>query len=339
MKAAVQALIGLALAALLLYWVFRGKDPHVLRAAIARASVSGLFLGAVLNFAHNHPRVLRWRKLLEPVREHIPYRPMFAAVVLGYLTTWLVPGRIGELVRPALLTAKEGIPLGPSVGSVVSDRFLDGIAIVLLFLAGSMTATFAEGSAGIATQIRWASVALALVMAIGLVVLTILGRSAAAAEERLAHAWGPVRWVGRAGLSLARGADALRTPRLWLPILALSLVAWLMIAAGTWIGIRAAGVGIGFSAALVLLPLLAIGVALPTPAGAGGYHAAMQFGLTQLFGVDGTSAAGAGLLMHLAVMIPVLLVGPVLLYLENLSLADLVRTARQIQGLGASGPS
>ncbi|HJQ98260.1 MAG TPA: lysylphosphatidylglycerol synthase transmembrane domain-containing protein [Candidatus Polarisedimenticolaceae bacterium] len=335
MKAAVQALIGLALAALLLYWVFRDKDPRLLRAAIARASVSGLLLGAALNFGHNHLRVLRWRKLLEPVRAAVPYRPMFAAVVLGYLTTWLVPGRIGELVRPALLTAKEGIPLGPSLGSVVSDRFLDGIAIVLLFLAGSLTATFAVGSAGIATQIRWASVLLALVMVAGLVVLAVLGRHAGRLEARLADAPGPVRWVGRAALALAQGADALRTPRLWLPILALSLGAWLMIALGTWIGIRATGITIEFSAALVLLPLLAIGVALPTPAGAGGYHAAMQFGLTQLFGVDGTAAAGAGLLLHLAVMLPVLVVGPVLLYLENLSLADLVRTARQIQGLGA----
>ena len=65
----------------------------------------------------------------------------------------------------------------------------------------------------------------------------------------------------------------------------------------------------------------------------------MQFGLTRLFGVDGTAAAGAGLLMHLAVMLPVLVVGPVLLYLEHLSLGDLVRAARQIQGLGDKAAS
>src|SRR5262245_58045036 len=226
MKAAVQALIGLVIAALLLYWVFRDTDPRPLRAAIERASVAGLLLGATLNFGHNHLRVLRWRKLLAPVRADVPYRPMFAAVVLGYLTTWLVPGRIGELVRPALLTAKEGIPLGPSVGSVVSDRFLDGIAIVLLFLAGSLTATFAAGAAAVATQIRWASVVLSLVMVAGLVVLVVLSRSAAGLDARLSRASSPVRWVGRAVLALASGADALRTPRLWLPILSLSLGAW-----------------------------------------------------------------------------------------------------------------
>ena len=63
----------------------------------------------------------------------------------------------------------------------------------------------------------------------------------------------------------------------------------------------------------------------------------MQVGLTQLFGVSASAAAGAGLLMHLAVLVPVLLVGPVLLYVEKLSLADLIRTARQIQSLGAAG--
>ena len=336
MKAAVQALIGLGIAALLLYWVFRDRDPRVVRSAVAQASWGGLALGAALNFGHNHARVLRWRALLAPVRADIPYRPMFAAVVLGYLVTWLVPGRLGELVRAGLLTAREGIPLGPSLGSVVADRFLDGIAIVVLFLAGSLTATFAAGSEALAAQIRTTAVILAVVMTAGLVGLVVAAANAVRLDPWLARAWAPVRWMGRAALSLARGAEALRTPRLWLPILGLSLVAWLTIALGTWIGIRSAGVSIGFSATLVLLPLLAIGVAIPTPAGAGGYHAAMQLGLTQLFGIDGNLAAGAGLLVHLAVMVPVLLVGPAILYTEKLSLADLVRTARQIQGLGAA---
>ena len=337
MKAAVQALIGLGIAALLLYWVFRDKDPRVLKTAVAQASWMGLALAAVLNFSHNHARVLRWRALLSPVRPDVPYRPMFAAVVLGYLTTWLVPGRLGELVRAGILTAKGDVPLGPSMGSVVADRFLDGIAIVVLFLAGSLTATFASGSAALAAQIRTTAVILAMVMVAGLVVLATLAAHAARVDTWLVGSWAPVRWTARAAIGLARGAEALRTPRLWLPILGLSLAAWLTIALGTWIGIRSSGVSIGFSATLVLLPLLAIGVAIPTPAGAGGYHAAMQLGLTQLFGVDGNLAAGAGLLMHLAVMLPVLLIGPAVLYAEQLSFADLVRTARQIQSLGAAG--
>jgi uncharacterized membrane protein YbhN (UPF0104 family) len=143
-----------------------------------------------------------------------------------------------------------------------------------------------------------------------------------------------VRWAGNAAVGLSRGADALRSPRRIVPILAHSLLAWLTIGLGTWIGIRAAGANVSFSDVLVLLPMLALGVSLPTPGGVGGYHALMQLGLTSLFGVDPTIAAGAGILMHLSVVIPILILGPVLLYTEKISWADLVAAGRQVKGLG-----
>jgi uncharacterized membrane protein YbhN (UPF0104 family) len=339
MKTLLQGLAGLALAAALLYWVFHDKDPKALGAALQRASLLGLIAGGAVNFAHNHFRVLRWRWLLDPVRAHTPYRPMFAAVVLGYFTTWLVPGRIGELVRPALLSARERIPLGPCLGTVVADRLLDGVAILVLFVVGSLTAVFAEGSAELAGKIRAMSIVMASVMVVGLGGLVAVGRLGGRTEAALARSAGFVRWAGHAILGLARGADALRSPRLVLPILAYSFLAWTTIAAGTWLGIRASGVPIGFPAVLVLMPMLALGVSIPTPGGAGGYHALMQLGLTQLFGVDPTAAAGAGLLMHLAIVIPVLAAGPALLYTEKLSLADLVTAAKQVKGLGEAQPA
>jgi len=124
MKTALQGIGGLLLAALLLYWVLHDKDPQALSSALFRASWPALAAGAAINFAHNVFRVLRWRWLLDPVRADVPFRPMFAAVVLGYMTTWLIPGRIGEVVRPALLSAREDLPLGPCLGTVVADRLL-----------------------------------------------------------------------------------------------------------------------------------------------------------------------------------------------------------------------
>jgi uncharacterized protein (TIRG00374 family) len=338
MKTALQGLVGVILAALLLYWVFHDKDPQALRGALAQASWTGLLLGAFVNFGHNHFRVLRWRLLLAPVREGVPYRPMFAAVILGYMITWLVPGRVGELVRPALLSAKEKIPLGPSMGSVIADRLLDGVAILLLFAIGSATAAFAPGAAAPAGRIQaTAVVLLAIIVAVlaGLLVVGALGRRF---TERVASAWAPLRWLGRAAIGLAEGTAALRSPGRLVAILALSILAWATIAAGTWLGVRAAGAAVSYPAMLVMLPMLALGVAIPTPGGVGGYHAAMVAGLTQLFGVDGNVAAGAGLLMHLAIVLPVLAVGPVLLYTEKVSIKDLVEAAKQVKDLGAALP-
>ena len=58
------------------------------------------------------------------------------AVILGYATSWVVPGRLGELVRPALLAGRQRLPLGPCLGSVVADRLLDGMAVLALFVVG-----------------------------------------------------------------------------------------------------------------------------------------------------------------------------------------------------------
>jgi len=339
MKTALQGIGGLLLSVLLLYWVFHDKNPQALSAALMRASWPALALAAFLNLAHNAFRVLRWGWLLDPVRPGVPFRPMFSAVILGFMTTLLVPGRVGELVRPALLSAREDLPLGPCLGTVVADRLLDGVAIVALFAVGSLNAHFVAGSAGLAGEIRvTAAIALAVIVA-GLVLLVAISAFALQLDGWLSRCWAPVRWAGRVALGMSRGVDALRSPRRLVPIMAYSLVVWLVIGLATWIGIRAAGADIGFSDTLVMLPLLALGVSLPTPGGVGGYHALMQFGLVSLFGVDPTVAAGAGILMHLAIVLPVLVLGPVLLYVDGVSFTDLVAAGKQVRALGHALPS
>src|SRR5262245_33906906 len=194
MRAALQGIGGLLLAGLLLYWVLHDKDPEALSAAIWRASWSALALAAVINVAHNVFRVLRWRWLLDPVRENVPFRPMFTAVILGYMTTWLVPGRVGELVRPALLSAREKIPLGPCLGTVVADRLLDGVAIVALFAAGSLGARFATGSQSLAAEVRLTAFLALAAIALGLAAFIGVSSLGGRLDGWLSRRWAPVRW-------------------------------------------------------------------------------------------------------------------------------------------------
>jgi hypothetical protein len=335
MKTALQGVGGLLLAGLLLYWVFHDKDPSAISAAVMRASWPMLVLAASINLSHNVFRVLRWRLLLAPVRPNVPFRPMFSAVIIGFMTT-LIGARVGELVRPALLSAKEDLPLGPCVGTVVADRLLDGVAIVALFAVGSLSAHFVAGSAALSSKIRVVAALSLIAIVVGLAVLVAISTRVDRLDAWLSRRTAPLRWVGRVALGFSRGADALRSPRRALPILAYSLVLWLVIALGTWCGVRAAGAEISFADSLVMLPLLAAGVAIPTPGAVGGYHALMQFGLVSLFGVEPTIAAGAGILMHLAIAIPVLVVGSVLLHVDKVSWSDLVAAAKQVRALGSA---
>jgi hypothetical protein len=65
----------------------------------------------------------------------------------------------------------------------------------------------------------------------------------------------------------------------------------------------------------------------------------MKFGLTTLFGVDPTLAASAGLMMHLAIAVPILILGLVLLKTEKISWADLVAAAKQVKAMGHAAPA
>ena len=84
-----------------------------------------------------------------------------------------------------------------------------------------------------------------------------------------------------------------------------------------------------------VLLAVALGIALPTPGGAGGFHAAMTFGLNKLFGVPQAVAVGAGFLLHLMTVVPVLVIGALLLLLDRLPFHDLLEAARQVKQLGA----
>jgi len=329
---------GLSLAVGLLWWVLRGVDPALVLETVGQASLGGLVLCVVLNVGHNVFRVWRWRALLAPVRANLPFRPMFVAVILGYMTTWVVPGRLGEVVRPMVLAGREGLPLGPTLGSVVADRLLDAASVVTLFALGIWLTPLEGQAAEWASVIRGGAIVLASLVVVALGLAMLLSARGAALKERLGERRGVVAWVGRTAAALAAGFQALRQPRLAARIVGYSLLAWLTIAAGTWAGIRAVGADVSFGETLVILPVLVLGVAVPTPGGAGSYHGAMKIGL-MVFGVAELLAVSAGLLVHVLITVPIILLGMLLLWTEGVSWGDLTAGARKLREIGDRTPA
>jgi uncharacterized membrane protein YbhN (UPF0104 family) len=335
-KELLRLVVGAALALGLLWLVLRDQDPRHLWELVRRASLPGLLASAVVGQLQVVPRVLRWRALLDPVRRNVPVRPMTEAILVGYMTTWILPGRIGELVRPLVLAGKTGLPVGPCLGSVVADRLLDLWAIVVLFAAGLWIVPLPEGSESLA-KLRL----LAPLLFGGAVALLAAMAALAAYRDllvsRLSGTGGLLAWAARAALALSQGADAMRRPALLARIALHSLLVWLTIDLGTWLGVRAAGADVSFGAILVVMPALAFGIAIPTPGGVGGYHVAMRESL-RWFSVPKDTAVGVGFLMHLVVVLPAIVVGLVALRTSGLHLAELRRAVEGLSRLGAAVP-
>jgi len=342
MRAITRYLPSVLLALVLLWafwhWFLQDLDWQRVGEAWSGVSLAGLGLATLLNVSQNAPRVWRWQELLRPVRSGIPFGPMFSAAVIGYMTTFVIPGRLGELVRPALLSSVEKVPLGPNLGSVVADRLLDGLTIVGLFALAVFIEPLTGTAADSASTVRLIALALVVVVVSGMLFLLLLSRYRVGFGAWLDRRSRPVARLGRTALSLARGMEALRSARGVAMIALHSVSCWLLIALGTWAGLRACGADLTLWGVMVLMPALALGVAIPTPGNVGGYQVVMAVALQAWFGVDEAIAVTCGILMWLVIVIPYIVGGLALMIYEKLSWRHLIELGRQVRELGEQEP-
>ncbi len=64
-----------------------------------------------------------------------------------------------------------------------------------------------------------------------------------------------------------------------------------------------------FTGSFLLVALLVIGVAVPTPGAIGGFHEAFRLGATMFFGAPDDAAVGAAIVLHVLSIGPALLLG------------------------------
>jgi glycosyltransferase 2 family protein len=103
----------------------------------------------------------------------------------------------------------------------------------------------------------------------------------------------------------------------------LSLPLWLSIALGIWATSRAFHIDMSYPGAFLIMALLVVGVAMPTPGAVGGFHKFYQIGAVAFFGVANDRAVGAAIVLHAISFVPVTIAGAIFLAQEGLSLGRL----------------
>ena len=78
---------------------------------------------------------------------------------------------------------------------------------------------------------------------------------------------------------------------------------------GIWAVAVAFSFAVPFTGSFLLVALLAIGVAVPTPGAVGGFHEAFRVGATVFFGAPDEAAVGAAIVLHAFSVGPALLLG------------------------------
>lgn len=327
-----QLTLGLAVTAGCLGWAFymmaAEDDPrHVLRkvgAAFARADYRTLPL-IWLNLAVFYwLKARRWRLLLAPLGDFHPTRELLPPIMVGFAFNNLLPARIGEFVRVFVFARGHRVSKTAVLTSVALERILD--AVTILVLLGLGVALLSD----VAPDVRDKALAAAVVVAaavLGIAAYLIWTRP----FIRLA-VWGmrtlrviPHRVqqkltdVLEAG---ARGMASLKSGRLLAAIAALSAAQWLLNAALIYCALVAFDIVLPWPVSLVLMGVVAFGVAAPSTPGYFGVVQLCFLVVLELFLDDRERIFAASIYFHMAQYIPVTLVGLVCFNRMGLNMAE-----------------
>jgi glycosyltransferase 2 family protein len=333
MRAHLRTIIVVGLAIALLAWFLRGADLGLVGAELMRGRLDLLLLALVATTATYVLRTLRWQYLLAglgPTRFVIAFR----ATVIGFAASFLLPARAGEFLRPYLLAQHEHLSATAAFATVVLERVFDMATVLLFFafflltsdpaLAKSDPAVFRVVQAGGLT-------AAAATMAVLVVFFFLaghpeaIGRLSAKIERRLPERFAKV--VAGLAQTFAVGLGAVRRPQQLLLVFAWSFPLWLSIAAGIWLVSRAFSVEMGFNGSFLMMTLLVVGVAMPTPGAIGGFHKFYQIGATSFFHASTEKAISAAIVLHAVSFVPVTLLGVAFMVQEGLTLGRMRRLA------------
>lgn len=94
-------------------------------------------------------RFWRWQPLLKPLA-HVDLWTLNRVCSVGFMAVFLMPMRLGELVRPALISTEAPIRRSPALATIVVERVIDGVmvagflAVALVFMPRTHGDSFTE---------------------------------------------------------------------------------------------------------------------------------------------------------------------------------------------------
>lgn len=126
--------VSLGLGIALVFWFVSKMTPDQKQDTIdafKRANYFWIILAPMLGLLSNFSRAQRWRQLLEPTGHKPRFWNTYFSVMMMYFFNLFFP-RLGEITRCGILARYENVPLDKSIGTMVVERFVDLISILIV---------------------------------------------------------------------------------------------------------------------------------------------------------------------------------------------------------------
>ena len=279
----------------------------------------------------NVGRALRWQVMLRPFGRPIGVWRLTSDTAIG-LTAGVLLGRVGEVVRPYLISVQTGLPFSSQAAAWLLERMLDLLAVLLL--CGYALIRIPLYSRALAAG----GYSLAIAGALCLILLLAFRDPARRAQTRILGAltFLPEQQQHRAAQMLeafSQGVECTRDLQSLAMLLGYTLLEWAVIVASSFALFR------GFSATrrfglldvLVLLAFMTLGSLVQVPGLGGGVQVASIVALTRIYGVPLEAASGIAILLWMVGSIAIVPFGLACAFHEGLNWSKLkLLSAKQI---------
>lgn len=308
--AIIKVLIPLVAAALLFWYLYKDGFSDTLQ-RLKNVKYSWVVLSLLIGVIAHTIRAYRWKLLLEPTGHHITLFRSFIALMFGYLVNLAVP-RLGEVSRCLVLKRSDNIPVTTSLGTVVSERALDllsllvitGITLAIEFdkLNEFFSSLFSEKMSSL--YVNFQNIAfLGISVAILLVVLWYLFKH----KLRRSTWWHKMRslffqtWQGFISITRLKNPWAfwLSTLGIWILYYFMSYVVFFAMEPTTHLG---------WQAGLALLVMGGLGMSAPVQGGIGAFHLLVA-GLLIYYEVSREDGLSFAFLLHSSQMVLIIFTG------------------------------
>jgi glycosyltransferase 2 family protein len=320
-----QFWLGLIISTIFVWLALRGLKLDQVWLNIRSANYWWLLPSVTVYFVAVWARTWRWRYMLRPLKPVSTPR-LFPVVVIGYMGNNIFPFRAGELLRSYVLRLREDIPISASIATVVVERVFDGLVMLaFVFVALPMTPIPGDEDGRIRVMVTLASGAFFAAMIIFFIMAAFpnqLFRLVQWFSDRLL----PPK-VAMPLLNFLRrflsGLESLRNFRSVLMIFFTSVIIWLLETVKYWFVMQAFDFQVTFFALMLMNGIVNLATTLPSAPGYIGTFDEPGIEILKVYGVNDNIAAAYTLVLHVALWLPITLLGVYFMIREGLSLSAL----------------
>jgi len=310
----VKYLVLLLVAAALLFLAFRGMDVRKIAQEILHANMFWVAVSGLISVIAFVVRAHRWNLLIEPMGYSPTLKNTAFSVMVGYLANFFVP-RLGEVSRCGALSKAESIPFNKLFGTVIVERIIDVISLLICIILGAILEYNRLGNfftENIFDPIfskfqQLANSPLMLSIVILLLVSLLVTAVYFTKKSREKEKGSKLTRILQGFTDGLKSVANLKRPKLFI---FLSVFIWVLYYLSVYVALFAFPFtsGLGGGTALFLLVAGGIGMAAPVQGGIGAYHLFVSQGLL-LYGVIKENGLAFATMLHGVQLILVIILG------------------------------